>query len=78
MSFVFAPLYLLFTAGCRLMYRSSLRALLFDNPLLTAMRLTGRRDFVYFAPFPALCFWMRLVLSLVIPQYRELSAQRTK
>jgi hypothetical protein len=53
-------------------------ASLFDIPLLTAISLTGRRDFVYFAPFPALCFSIRLVMSLVIPQYRELSAHRTK
>ncbi len=67
-----------FWAGRRLMACSSLRASLFDNPRLAAMNRTGRRDRVYFAPFPALCFEIRASMSFVIPQYKELSAHFNK
>ena len=65
-------------AGCCLMWCSSVRASLCDNSLLAAINSTGRRDCVYFEPFPALCFSIREVRSFVIPQYNELSAHFTK
>ena len=63
--------------NCFILY-SSLSALLFVISGLMPTNSTGLRDLVYLAPFPELCSISRFLTSLLIPQYRELSTQRTR
>ena len=65
-------------AGNFLIPYSSLRASPLVISPLVATSSTGRRDFVYLAPLPALCVATRLSTSVLIPQYRELSEQRSR
>jgi hypothetical protein len=63
----------LLPAGILLMQYSSLRASLRVNAQLVANSATGVRDRVYLAPFPRLCSASRLLTSVLIPQYSDLS-----
>jgi len=65
-------------AGDFLILYSSLSASLFAISGLVPTSLTGRRDLVYLAPLPELCSANRLSISLLVPQYRELSEHRTR
>jgi len=57
---------------------SSLKASFFRRLFLTATISTGSLALVYFEAFPWLCFKRRSSMSLVTPQYKELSAHFNK
>ena len=66
------------SAGNCLMLYSSLSASLFVISGLIPTNSTGLLDLVYLAPLPELCSINRILISLLIPQYKDLSEHRTR
>lgn len=67
-----------FERGSRLIAASRMSAWERVNLFSRWTSRTGRRDRVYAAPLPVLCWITRRLTSVVIPVYNDLSPQRTK
>ena len=61
----------------RFMRYSAFEASLLSLYCFEKTSVTGLRLLVYLAPFPELCCLIRLIISVVIPVYKELSLHST-